>query len=134
MKQKYVIEKTDKNANVVISEFVELASNEFSLLSEQTYKFTDISKAWKAGNDALVKAIRSPDFFPPYVTAERIIVGIDELMSDSGKQSVEVVLDDVRVMNELDVEVDDLDEEGDIDDLEDILTDDDDIPDDDEDE
>ena len=124
MKQKYVIEKVDKNTQIVINEFVELASKEYSLLSEQAYKYTDISKALKAGSDKLIKAIRSPNFFPPITTAEKLVEGFGELLGDSAKSSVEIVIDDVRVMNELDVEVEDLDDDDtDMDDLDEILTD-----------
>jgi hypothetical protein len=125
MKQKYIVVKPDKNADVVISEFVELASNEFSQLSEQTYKFTDINKAWKAGTGSVIKVLRSPNFFPPYSTTEKLVAAIDELMKDASRTSVEVIVDDVRVMNELDVEVDEIDDEPDIEDLDEILTDDD---------
>ena len=130
MNQKYLVAKND--TNIVISELVELTSNEFSLLSEQTYSLADISKAVKAGAEALIRAIRSPNFFPPFVTAEKLAVAIEELVQDKEKQSVEVIVDDVRVMNELDVEVDELDEDDDIEDLDDILTDDDELPDEDE--
>ena len=129
MNQKYLVAKDDTNTNIVISEFVELTSNEFSLLSEQTYKLTDISKAAKAGSEALIKALRSHNFFPPFVTAEKLAIAIEELLQDKEKKSVEVIVDDVRVMNELDVEVDELDEDDDIEDLDDILTDDDELPD-----
>jgi hypothetical protein len=125
MKQKYLVAKPEKNADVVISEFVELASNEFSLLSEQTYKYSDINKAWKAGTDPLIKVLRSPNFFPPYSTAEKLVAAIDEMMKDASKTSLEVMVDDVRVMNELDVEVDEIDDEPVIEDLDEILTDDD---------
>ncbi len=130
MKQKYTIAKSDQNASIVISEFVELASNEFSLLSEQTYKTSEISKAGKAGTVQLIKAIRSQNFFPPIDTAQKIATGVEELMHDAHKDSVEVVVDDVRVMNELDVEVDEIDDNDDIEDLDEILTDDadDDLP------
>jgi hypothetical protein len=132
MNQKYLVAKDDTNTNIVITELVELTSNEFSLLSEQKYKLTDISKAAKAGGESLIRAIRSPNFFPPFVTAEKLAVAIEELVRDKEKKSVEVVVDDVRVMNELDVEVDELDEDEDIEDLDDILTDDDELPDEDE--
>ncbi|MEW6079858.1 MAG: hypothetical protein AB1724_18770 [Thermodesulfobacteriota bacterium] len=125
MKQKYLVVKPDKNADVMISEFVELASNEFSMLSEQSYKFSDINKAWKAGTDSLIKVLRSPNFFPPHSTIEKLVGAIDELMKDPSKNSLEVVVDDVRVMNELDVVVDEIDDETDIEDLDEILTDDD---------
>ena len=126
MKQKYVIKKSDDNTNIFINEFVELTSNEFSLLSEQEYKATEINKARKTGSDDLIKVLRSPDFFPPMVTAERLAAAIEELMADRDKDDVEVILDDIRVMNELDVDVDELEDDADIDDLDDILTDDDD--------
>jgi hypothetical protein len=125
MKQKYLIVKGDKNTDIVISEFVELASNEFSQLSEQTYKFTDINKACKAGTYQLIKTLRSPNFFPPVDTAEKLAAAIEELLHSGGKNSVEVVVDDVRVMNELDVEVDEIEDEAAIEDLDEILTDDD---------
>ena len=135
MNQKYLVVKDDTKTNIVISEFVELASNEFSPLSEQIYKLADITKAVKAGPAAVVKAIRSHNFFPPAVTAEKLAVAIEELVLDKEKSAVEVIVDDVRVMNEeIDVEIDDLDDEEDIDDLDEILTGDDDLPDDDDEE
>lgn len=134
MNQKYLVVKDDTQTNIVISEFAELASNEFSQLSEQTYKISEIKKAVKAGGKALITAIRTPNFFPPFVTAEKLAVAIEELVTDKEKKSVEVIVDDIRVMNELDVEVDDeLDDDEEIDDLDDILADDEEIPDDDED-
>ena len=126
MKQKYLIARNDKKTDLVISEFVEMATNEFSLLTQQTYKFSDINKAWKAGEDQLIKAFRSPNFFPPIDTAQKIVAAIGELIQESDKTSVEIMVDDVRVMNELDVDVDEIhEEEEDLEDLDEILTDDD---------
>lgn len=125
MKQKYLVAKNDKKTDIVISEFVELASNEFSQLSEQTYKITDINKARKAGFDQLVKVLRSPNFFPPASTVENLIAAIEELMQAADKNSVEVFVDDVRVMSEVEVEIDEIDDDADIEDLDEILTDDD---------
>ena len=125
MKQKYLIAKKDKKTEIVISEFAELATNEYSLLGEQTYKYADINKACKAGPASLIAAIRSPAFFPPIDTALKIVAAVEELMKDADKESVEVTLDDVRVMSDLAAEVEEIDEGEDIEDIDDMLSDDD---------
>lgn len=126
MNQKYIIAKKDKKTELVISEFAEQATNEFMLLCEQTYKYSDISKAWKAGAGQLIKAIRSTVFFPPVDTVEKLAAAIDVLMREADKETIEVIVDDVRVMSELEAAIDDIGDDEEIEDIDVILTDDDD--------
>jgi len=71
--------------------------------------------------------LRSKDFFPPAFLAEKLAQGVMELFGDSGKESVEVLVDDMTIMKEsepADFVDDEIEAEEDIDEL----LDDDEIP------
>ncbi|MDY6824102.1 MAG: hypothetical protein SWH68_09975 [Thermodesulfobacteriota bacterium] len=118
MKQKYIIEKDDNKTDLVIREFSELEKAEYSLLIEQTYKLADIKKAAAEGTEALMTAIRTSDFFPPHSITEKIAVAVTALLSDSGQDSIEVAVDDAKILKEEEAGLEEeLEPEEDIDEL-----------------
>ena len=118
MKQKYIIEKGDNKTDLVIREFAELEKAEYTLLIEQTYNLDDIQKAAAEGTEALMKAIKTPDLFPPYSITEKIAEAVGTLISDSDQDSVEVAVDDAKILKEDEAALEeDLEPEEDIDEL-----------------
>lgn len=94
MKQKYIILKNDENEKIIISEFAELDKEIFSLLCEETYEKNTIKNAILKGKDELISVIRTHNFFPPSMQADKIAEAIIALYDSQNIQSTEVFIDD----------------------------------------
>ncbi|MFH2047211.1 MAG: hypothetical protein ABIK92_18945 [Pseudomonadota bacterium] len=94
MKQKYIIAKDDENNNFIISEYAELDKELFSMLCEETYNTSIIKDAISIGKDELIAAIRTHNFFPPILQAEKLAEAILALHDSQNVQSTEVLFDD----------------------------------------
>lgn len=96
MKQKYIIAKDDENKNFIISEYAELDKEIFSMLCEETYAMITIKDAISIGKDELIAAIRTHNFFPPVLQAEKIAEAVLALYDSQNIQSTEVLFDDAN--------------------------------------
>ncbi|MBU3950136.1 MAG: hypothetical protein KJ882_02430 [Proteobacteria bacterium] len=96
MKQKYIILKDDENKKLIISEFAELDKEIFSLLCEETYENTSIMNAISEGKTELIATIRTHNFFPPILQADKIAEAIMVLEDSQSIQSTEVFIDDAN--------------------------------------
>ena len=94
MKQKYLILKDDENNKLIVSEFAELDKEIFSLLCEETYEKNIINEAILRGKTELVSAIRTHNFFPPILQADKLAEAIKFLYDLQSVQSTEVFFDD----------------------------------------
>ncbi|MFZ5565337.1 MAG: hypothetical protein ACOZBW_14965 [Thermodesulfobacteriota bacterium] len=127
MKQQFLIVRGDSKTDLFIRELAELEKNETAVICENGFKVSDLKKAAQKGIGELISQLRSKDFFPPAFLAEKLAQGVMELFSDSGKESVEVLVDDMTIMKEsepADFVDDEIEAEEDIDEL----LDDDEIP------
>lgn len=95
MKQRYIILKDDENEKIIISEFAELYKEVFSLLCEETYEKNSIINAISKGKNQLISTIRTHNFFPPNMQADKIAEAIMILYNSQSIQSTEVFIDDV---------------------------------------
>jgi len=72
MKQKYHIFINYKKNELLIKEFAELEKIDvYTLLCEEIYDVENIKSAMSEGKKALITAIRSINFYPPALYAEK---------------------------------------------------------------
>ncbi len=103
MKQKYLILKDDDKKELIIREFAELDKEALSPLCEETYDTKDIKSAIKDGKEALIKALRTKNMYPPGVYANKIADSVMEIYASKEQQSLELFFDDIELINKEDV-------------------------------
>lgn len=96
MKQKYVILKDNENNRIIIREYAELDKEIFSLLCEESYGDSDIKQAISSGKEVLISALRTNNFYPPILQADKISDAVMALYSSGNLQPVEIYIDDVE--------------------------------------
>lgn len=106
MRQKFLIQKTDKNSDLNIKEFanldreykfsewVKFDKEFFSLICEETYDKKLILSAIKKGKESLILTMRTPNMYPIGIYAEQIANSIIELYDSKKNQTVELLFDD----------------------------------------
>ena len=120
MKQQFLVVRGEAKTDLLIREFAELEKNETSLVGEYLFKASDLKKAAQTDLGELIARLRTTDFFPPAFLAEKLAQAVIEILKDAGKESVEVVMDDMTIMKDQEadfVDDDDLDDDEDIDEL-----------------
>jgi len=142
MKQKYLIMKNDEKAALIIREFGEVEQYMFSLLCEETYDSKNIRSATEEGKTNLISTLRTQNFFPIGIVAEKIAEAVINIYASENDQSVELFFNDhdiltkkqkTKTVDDLEDELsesDDFEDElSEIDDLEDELSESDDFKD-----
>ncbi len=132
MKQKYLIINDKKNKQFKIQEFAELNKETLSLLCEEAYGYETIKSAVSAGKAALISTLRTNNFYPPGIYAEKIAAAVDQLHKSKAEESVELFFDDSNLLTKKrkssqtsgQPEDDSADLEDDSDDVDDMLEDD----------
>ena len=139
MKQKYLIINDKKNKQFKIQEFAELNKETLSLLCEEAYGYETIKSAVSAGKATLISTLRTNNFYPPGIYAEKIAAAVDLLHKSKAEESVELFFDDSNLLTKkhkssrasgqpeddsVDLEEDSVDLEEDSDDSDDMLEDD----------
>ena len=71
----------------------------YTLLCEEIYDAENIKSAMSEGKKALIAAIRSINFYPPALYAEKIAETIEKLYSSKKDQSVELFFNDLAFMS-----------------------------------
>jgi len=100
MKQKYHISISYKKNELIIKEFAELGKRDiYTLLCEEIYDAENIKSAMSEGKKALIPAIRTINFYPPALYAEKIAEAIKKLYSSKKDQSVELFFSDLDFMS-----------------------------------
>ncbi len=100
MKQKYHISISFKKNELIIKEFAELEKRDiYTLLCEEIYDAENIKSAMSEGKKALISAIRTINFYPPAIYAEKIAEAINKLYSSQKDQSVELSFNDLGLMS-----------------------------------
>lgn len=98
MKQKYLIYKDDETKELVIREFAESVKELYSLLCEETYDNKEIESAIAKDKKTLVSKIRTKNFFPISIFAEKIADAIIDMYNTESDQSVELFLNDADLL------------------------------------
>jgi len=100
MKQKYEISISYKKNELIIKEFAELEKIDiYTLLCEESYDAKNIKSAMSEGKKALIAAIRTINFYPPALYAEKIVEAIKKMYSSKKDQSVELFFNDLAFMS-----------------------------------
>lgn len=94
MKQKYSIHKDIEKQRLVIKEYGELNKEILSLLCEEAYPEDVIKGAINESKEALIRALRTRNMYPPGVFANSIADLVIALYGSEGEQSTEIMLDD----------------------------------------
>ena len=126
MKQKYSIHKDTENQKLVIKEYGELNKEILSLLCEEAYPEDVILAAIKEGKEALIKALRTRNMYPPGVFANSIADLVIAFYGSNGEQSTEIMLDDKEFFegNDTSPPHEEAEVESDDDDIDSVLEDD----------
>jgi len=98
MKQKYLIINDKKNKQFKIQEFAELNKEMLSLLCEEAYDYKTIKSAVSAGKEALISALRTNNFYPPGIYAEKIAAAVYQLHKSKAEEPVELFFDDINLL------------------------------------
>ena len=98
MKQKYLIINDKKNKQFKIQEFAELNKEMLSLLCEEAYDYVPIKSAVSAGKEALISTLRTNNFYPPGIYAEKIAAAVYQLHKSKTEESVELFFDDINLL------------------------------------
>ena len=99
MKQKYLIINDKKNKQFKIQEFAELNKETLSLLCEEAYDYKTIKSAVSHGKDALISTLRTNNFYPPGIYAEKIATALVQLDKSKDEESVELFFDDISLLS-----------------------------------
>ena len=98
MRQKYVVVKNDQDQRLTIKEFAELEKERMSLLCEETYAFEMIKAAIGRGNDALIRALRTNNLYPPSIYADKIAAAVVTLIDDKDIDALELDFNDTELL------------------------------------
>jgi len=96
MKQKYVILKDGENDKLIIREYAELDKEIYSLLCEETYGNSNVKQAISGGKEVLISALRTNNFYPPILQADKISDAVMAVYASGNTQPVEVYIDDIE--------------------------------------
>jgi len=96
MKQKYIIIKDDENDKLIIREYAELDKEIYSLLCEETYGDSDLKQAISGGKEVLISALRTNNFYPPILQADKISDAVMAVYASGNTQPVEIYIDDIE--------------------------------------
>ena len=96
MKQKYAILKDDENKRLIIREYAELDKEIYSLLCEETYEDSNVKQAISGGKEVLIAALRTNNFYPPILQADKISDAVMAVYASGNAQPVEIYIDDIE--------------------------------------
>lgn len=103
MKQKYHISKKTERDELVIKEFSDVnrrdADDVYGLTCETTYDITAIESAIEKGKAQLVSVLRTMNFYPPMVYAEKIAELVIDLFNSQGDENRELFIDDADIIS-----------------------------------
>jgi len=105
MRQKFSIQRNDKNDDLHIKEYANLnreyKNNSlktdqelFSLLCEETYDKKTIVSAIKKGRETLILALRTPNIYPIDIYSEKIADAVIGLYDSQNSFYAELLFDD----------------------------------------
>ena len=95
MKYKYVILKDDDTKNLIIREYAEIDKDNLSFVCEEAYADKMIATTISKGGEALISALRTPNFYPSGDYTTRIAESIIDYYQGQATAPVEVLFDDI---------------------------------------
>jgi hypothetical protein len=98
MKQKYNIFLNDEKGELSIKESAELDKELFSVLCEETYKSDSVESAIGKGKEALISTLRTNNFYPIGVYADKIADSVMDLYRSDTDRSIELLFDDKELL------------------------------------
>ncbi len=120
MKQKFLIQKSVADAQIVIRENAELDKELMSLLCEERFDVATLETALDNGREALIAALRTRNLYPPKAYAEKIADAVQALLNNADEDAIELFFDDLDLLDKerqeaaqaakVDDEADDIDE------------------------
>ena len=120
MKQKFLIQKSVADAQIVIRENAELDKELMSLLCEERFDVVTLETALDNGREALIAALRTRNLYPPKAYAEKIAEAVQALLNNADEDAIELFFDDLDLLDKerqeaaqaakVDDEADDIDE------------------------
>lgn len=120
MKQKFLIQKSASDAQIVIRENAELDKELMSLLCEERFDAPMLETALENGRENLIAALRTRNLYPPRAYAEKIADAVQELLNNADEDAIELFFDDLDLLNkerqaaakaaEMEAAADDIDE------------------------
>lgn len=126
MKHKYTISKDEENNCLVIQEFAELDKDMLTFVCESTCEDRRIRASISKGTDAVVAALRTPNFYPSVEYAKKIAEVVTDFYQRKATEPTEIIFDDAELIpkEKVKVKIIENDDESDDNDLEDMIEDD----------
>jgi len=125
MKQKFTISKDIKTEQLIIEEFAELEKETQSLLCKEFYSLQKIETAVQMGRDALIRALRTNNLYPPAIYIDQIAQSVEALVQSKEQGAEDLFFNDIDLMG-IPLDGNPLDDIHDVDsdDVDDLLDDD----------
>ncbi len=99
MKQKFLVQKSAADAQIIIRENAELDKELMSLLCEERFDVSALETALESGREGLIAALRTRNLYPPKAYAEKIADAVQELMSNADEDAIELYFDDLDLLD-----------------------------------
>ena len=125
MKQKFTISKNSSAKTLIIKEYAELEKESQSLLCEESYSLAKIEEAAIAGRNALIRALRTNNLYPPAIYIDQIAQSVETIVQSKDQHTADLFFNDIDLMG-IPLDGDPLDDLHDVedDDVDDLLDDD----------
>lgn len=120
MKHKYSVLKDVEKKELIIREYAELDKKTLTFVYESTYPEKQIKSAISKGTDALISVLRTPNFYPAGLYAEKIAEAMQKLYLLGTNETIDLFFDDIEFIpkdTKPAMPEKDLDDDGNIDDL-----------------
>lgn len=128
MKQKFTLIKNDEQKKIIIKEYAELDKDILSLLCEETYDMEMVSAAIASGKEAVNRALRTKNMYPPSAYMNQIAETVIQLFEPDGDNSKDLLLNDMDLLLPPEEEIPEIEDEiGDGGNIDDLLDDDDEV-------
>ena len=99
MKQKFLVQKSAAQAQIIIRESAELDKELMSLLCEERFEIAALEKALQGGRESLIAALRTRNLYPPKAYAEKIADAVQDLLKNADEDAVELFFDDLDLLD-----------------------------------
>jgi hypothetical protein len=99
MKQKFSVQKSASDAQIIIRENAELDKELMSLLCEERFDVANLQTALEGGREGLIAALRTRNLYPPKVYAEKIAEAVQELLNNTDADAIELFFDDLDLLD-----------------------------------
>ena len=99
MKQKFIVQKSATDAQIIIRENAELDKELMSPLCEERFDLDALKTALDSGRESLIAALRTRNLYPPKAYAEKIADAVQELLRNADEDAIELYFDDLDLLN-----------------------------------